>query len=61
MARPRKESIPLNIKMDKDVCERLVAYCNEVGQTKTTAVERALSMYMDEYYKRQQSNTAKQS
>ena len=35
--------------MDKIVYERLKEYCEETGQPKTVAIERAISMYIDDY------------
>ena len=49
MPRIKKEQEPLNVRLDKSIAERLVEYCGEVGQTKTTAVERALTMLIDDY------------
>ena len=53
MARPKKNGTYLNVCIETPVYERLVGLCNDAGQTKTTAVERALSLYIDEYEKRQ--------
>jgi len=53
MARPKKESVVLNIRLSKDISEKLTEYCNDAGQTKTTAVERALEKYIEEYYAQQ--------
>ncbi len=49
MGRPRKEYIPINIKMDAEIAKRLMEYCEEVGQTKTMAIERMISAFLDEY------------
>lgn len=51
MARPKKESSPVTIRMDKKVYNRLNAFCERSGQPKTTAIERALSEYIDNYEK----------
>ena len=49
MARQKKEYIPLNAKIDADVMVRFNRYCDEVGQTKTLAVERILGAFLNEY------------
>ena len=53
MARSKKENVAMSVRIDKMVYERMVRYCDESGQTKTLAIERALSLYMDEYYLKQ--------
>lgn len=49
MAKKIKESHPLSIRMDKAIFERLNQFCEESGQSKTVAIERAVSKYVDEY------------
>lgn len=49
MARPRKKSRPFSIKMEAEIYERLQAYCEESGQPKTVAIERAVNMFIDNY------------
>ena len=49
MARPRKKSRPFSIKMEAVIYERLQAYCEESGQPKTVAIERAVNMFIDNY------------
>lgn len=51
MARPKKESKPFNIRMSAELYKRLEDYCEEVGQTKTTAVERILTEALDRFEK----------
>ena len=50
MPRVKKDAKILNIKLAMPVNERLEQYCEDSGQTKTIAVERALSAYIDDYY-----------
>lgn len=50
MPRPKKESVALNIRLDKDVNDTLVKYCEETGQTKTTAIERMLNEALKDYF-----------
>ena len=54
MARPKKDSEILNIRLDAAVSQRLSAMCADAGQTKTAVVERALRMYIDDYYDKQE-------
>lgn len=53
MPRPRKNNHPLSMRIDKNIYERLNQYCEDSGQTKTVAIERALVSYMDDYYHQQ--------
>ena len=50
MARPKsnKERKPINCNIDAEVYDALNKYCNEVGQTRTTAVERIIKKYLEE-------------
>lgn len=50
MPRPRKDNHPLSMRIDKNIYKRLNQYCEDSGQTKTMAIERALVSYMDDYY-----------
>lgn len=49
MAKPRKEAQPLSIRMDKPTFDRLNEYCEDSGQSKTIAIERAVNLYIDAY------------
>lgn len=53
MAKKLKESQPFSIRMKKTTFDRLEQFCEASGQTKTTAVERALEMYIDDYEEKQ--------
>lgn len=44
----------LNVCIETPIYERLEALCNDAGQTKTVAVERALLLYLDDYEEKQQ-------
>lgn len=48
MAQQKKDYIALHIKMDASLMRRLEEYCDEVGQTKTMAVERIIGAFLDE-------------
>lgn len=54
MGRPKKNGTYLNICIETPIYERLEALCEDAGQTKTVAVERALKLYLDDYEKKQQ-------
>ncbi len=47
MAQQKKDYIALHIKMDAALMRRLNDYCDEVGQTKTMAVERIVGAFLD--------------
>lgn len=51
MPRTKKENVPISIKMEKQTYDRLVKYCQESGQPKTTAIERAVNLYIDTFRK----------
>ena len=53
MARPKKNGTYLNVCIETSIYERLVNLCEDAGQTKTVAVERALTAYLDNYDDRQ--------
>ncbi|SFR78932.1 hypothetical protein [[Clostridium] aminophilum] len=53
MARPKKNGTYLNVCIDSFIYDELTRVCEEAGQTKTIAVERAISAYLEEYKKRQ--------
>ena len=54
MPRPKKDTYPLSLRIEKNVYDRLTQYCEDSGQTKTLAIERALMVYIDEYYRQQE-------
>jgi hypothetical protein len=41
MAREKKENVPVSIRMEKQTYDRLVKFCEEFGQPKIIAIERA--------------------
>lgn len=53
MPRAKKDNTPTSFRLATDVYERLVAFCEETGQPKTVAVERAITMYIDDYERKQ--------
>lgn len=54
MARQRKDGTYLNVRIETAIYNRLEALCEDAGQTKTVAVERALTEYLDSYERKQQ-------
>ena len=54
MARAKKNGTYLNVCIETSIYEKLEKLCDDAGQTKTVAVERALSEYLENYEKRQQ-------
>ena len=51
MARPTKNSTPVNIKMDTEIFKMLEDYSKEAGQTKTIVIERAVKEYIEKHKK----------
>lgn len=56
MSKQKKDGRSLNCVIARSVFEQLEAYCEEVGQSKTTAVERILKQYLSEYAVKTQKN-----
>ena len=54
MARAKKNGTYLNVCIETSIYEKLEKLCLDAGQTKTIAVERALSEYLENYEKKQQ-------
>lgn len=54
MGRPKKNGIYLNVCIDKSIYEQLEVFCEEAGQTKTVAVERAIRAYLEDYRVKQE-------
>ena len=44
-----KNSKAVTVRMDVNVLDRLNEYCDKSGQSKTGAIERAITQYIDEY------------
>ena len=51
MAREKKDGRHINLYIEREIIELLELYCEDVGQTKTIAIERALKQYLSEYAK----------
>ena len=50
MARAKKDGRYVNYDIEREIYEKLEKYCEEVGQTKTVAIERILTKYLDNYF-----------
>lgn len=50
MARQKKDGVNINYFIRRDVKEKLDAYCEDVGQTATMAIERILDDYLTRYF-----------
>lgn len=50
MPRAKKESVPISARIEKATFERLEKFCEDSGLGKTVTLERALNLYMDDYY-----------
>ena len=53
MARPKKNGTYLNVCIETSIYKRLEEMCLDAGQSKTVAVERALTLYLNEYEDKQ--------
>ena len=56
MGRPKKDGRDLNCFLRKDLFEKLEQYCEEMGQTKTIVIERALEKTFMEHEKNKKKN-----
>ncbi len=54
MARPKKNGTYLNVCIETSIYDRLEQLCADAGQTKTVAVERALTAYLNDYQEKQE-------
>lgn len=52
MPRQKKDAKILNIKLNTEISNKLEQFCEETGMTKTTATEKMLSQYLEQYFKR---------
>lgn len=53
MARPKKNHHPVTVRLEQEVYNLLNQFAEDSGQPKTVAIERALVMYIEDYYKKQ--------
>jgi hypothetical protein len=52
MSRVKKDARFLNMKLEREIYEQLVQFCDESGMTKTLATERILKQYFEKYFDR---------
>ncbi len=52
VARAKKDNVPVSVRLEKGIFDKLSKFCEDSGQPKTVAVERALEMYIDDYYEK---------
>lgn len=50
MPREKKDAKILNIKLAKNINDKLESFCSESGLNKTVAVERILDRFFIDYY-----------
>ncbi len=56
MPRQKKNNVPVSFRLDKEIFDRLEQFCEDSGQSKTVAVERALAGYFRQYYQSTQKD-----
>lgn len=59
MPRSKKDYKNLNIKLERKISEQFEEYCDKMGQTKTTAIERILQKYLEEQSTKELMNKEK--
>lgn len=47
MNKKKKTSVPINVRLDTDINDRITAYCDDTGVTKTFVIEKAITAYLD--------------
>ena len=50
MARQKKDGVSINYYIRRDIKEKLDAYCEDVGQTATMAIERILDDFLNKHF-----------
>lgn len=53
MSKDRKEKTPISLRIETALLHKLNEFCDNSGQSKTVAIERALSKYIDDYWEEQ--------
>lgn len=56
MPRAKKDAKALNINIATDVYNKLELYCEDAGQSKTTAVERFIKSGVERYFEKNTDN-----
>ena len=60
MPRCKKDYKNLNIKLDRRISEQFEIYCDKMGQTKTTALERILHKFLEDHSEKETKNKEKE-
>lgn len=58
MPRAKKDARILNMKLATSVYDRLEAFCDESGMSKTVAAEKIFTQFFDRYFERPASERA---
>lgn len=54
MSRARRGACcPITVRLDEDVFKALSSYCEDSGQSRTVAVQRAIEAFVAEYYRKE--------
>jgi metal-responsive CopG/Arc/MetJ family transcriptional regulator len=56
MPRPKKDAKVVNVKLDRNIHDRLDQFCEETGMTRTVALERILNQYLNEYFQKRKED-----
>ena len=57
MAKQKKESKPCSLRMEAALYERLDAFCQETGISKTAVLEKGAIAFMDNYNSKMKEDT----
>jgi predicted DNA-binding protein len=52
MSRVKKDARFLNMKLDREIYDRLEKFCEETGMTKTMATEKIMDQFFEKYFDR---------
>ena len=52
VSRAKKDNVPVSVRLEKGIFEKLNKFCKDSGQPKTVVVEKVLEMYIDDYYEK---------
>lgn len=61
MGRPRKDAKYLNVYVSRDVYNDFTMFCQDIGQSKSLAAERAIKAYMESMTSLQSGMTKKET
>lgn len=52
MTKAKKDYLPFSCRMNSEIYAKLEQLCQDSGMTKTSAVERAINMFVEDYEKK---------